>query len=120
MNKEQLRKNVNEWVRLRPIVHRLDARGYPLTPLDDEWWIESVADAGVRISLPRTGHIRVLRYDQICEYTSDRIERGTKYGFLILKVQLSIQGNDVKATPTRPGVAVSPSIPRDPLRISPP
>ncbi len=30
MNKEQLRKNVNDWVRLRPIAYRLQASGHPL------------------------------------------------------------------------------------------
>jgi hypothetical protein len=117
MNKEMLRKNVNDWVRLRPIAHRLQDNGHPLPQLDDEWRIESVTDDGVRIFLPRTGHGRLLAFDQICEYTSDRIERGMKYGFLTLKVQLSIQGNDVNVTPTRPGVPVPPRIPADPIRI---
>lgn len=117
MNKEKLRKNVNDWVRLRPIAHRLQVSGHLLPQLDDAWRIESVADEGVRVFLPRTGHGRLLAFDQICEYTSDRIERGMKYGFLILKVQLSIQGNDVNVAPTRPGVPVPPRIPADPIRI---
>jgi len=118
MNKEQLRKNVNDWVRLRPIAHRLQASGHPLPQLDDEWRIEAVTDDGVRISLPRTGHGRLLGFDHICEYTSDRIERGMKYGFLTLKVQLSIQGHDVHVTPTRPGIPVPPRIPADPIRMA--
>jgi hypothetical protein len=117
MNKDRLRKNVNEWVRLRPIAHRLQADGYPLPQLDDEWRIEAVTDEGARIFLPRTWHVRLLKFDQICEYTSDRTERGMKYGFLTLKVQLSIQGDDVNVTPTRPGVPVSPRIPADPIRL---
>lgn len=94
MNKEQLRKNIYDWVRLRPIAHRLQPNGRPLEQLNDEWRIEAVTDDGVRIFLPRTGHGRLLRFDQICEYTSDRVERGMKYGFLTLKVQLSIQGQE--------------------------
>jgi hypothetical protein len=117
MNKEKLRKNVNDWVRLRPIAHRVQANGHPLPQIDDEWRIEAVTDEGVRISLPRTGHVRLLRFDQICEYTSDRFDGGMKYGFLTLKVQLSIQGNDIDVTPTRPGVTVPPQIPADPIRM---
>ena len=108
VNKEQLRKNVNDRVRLRPIAHRLHASGHPLPQLDDEWRIEAVTDDGLRIFLPRTGHGRLLGFDHICEYTSDRIEWGIKYGFLTLKVQLSIQGHDVRVTPMRPGNPMPP------------
>jgi hypothetical protein len=118
MNKEQLKKNVGDLVRLLPIAHRLDGKGHPLPAIDDEWRIESVTDDGVRLLLPRTGHGRTLRYDHICEYTSDRIERGVKYGFLTLKVQLWIQGDDVNVTPTRSGVPVPPRIPPDPIRLA--
>jgi hypothetical protein len=118
MNKEQLKKNVGDLVRLIPIAHRLDAKGHPLPQIDDEWRIESVTDAGVRLSLARTGHGRTLGFDHICEYTSDRIEQGVRYGFLTLKVQLSIQGNNVNVTPTRPGVPVAPRIPPDPIRLA--
>jgi hypothetical protein len=118
MNKEQLRKNVGHRVRLRPIAHRLDPRGFPLVQIDDEWRIESVADDGVRLFLPRTGHGRLLAFDNVCEYTTDRVERGIHYAFLTLKVQLSIQGNDVNVTPTRPGVPVPTTIPPDPIRLA--
>lgn len=118
MNKQMLRKNVNDWVRLRPIAHRLQGTGHPLPQIDDVWRIESVSDEGVRIALPRTGHGRLLQFDQICEFTSDRMEKGVKYGFLTLKIQLSIQGNDVHVTPTRPGVAAPPRIPADPIKMA--
>jgi hypothetical protein len=118
MNKEQLKKNVGDLVRLLPIANRLDGKGHPLPQIDDEWRIESVADDGVRLFLPRTGHVRTLSYDHICEYTSDRVERGVKYGFLTLKVQLSIQGNNINVVPTRPGVPVAPRVPPDPIRLA--
>jgi hypothetical protein len=118
MNKDQLRRNGGHWVRLRPIAHRLDPRGFPLPQIDDEWKIESVTDDGVRLSLPRTGHGRLLAFDNVCEYTKDRVERGMHYAFLTLKVQLSIQGNDVHVTPTRPGVPVAPTIPTDAIRLA--
>jgi hypothetical protein len=118
MKKDQIKKNVGDFVRLIPIAHRLDARGHPLPQIDDEWRIESVADDGVRISLPRTGHGRTLGFDHIHQYTSDRIHHGVNYGFLTLNVQLSIQGNDVNVTPTRPGEPVPPRIPPDPIRLA--
>jgi hypothetical protein len=105
-------------VRLIPIAHRLDGKGHLLPQIDDQWRIESVTDDGVRIYLPRTGHGRTLGFDHIHQYTSDRIERGVNYAFLTLNVQLSIQGNDVSVTPTRPGEAVPPRIPPDPIRLS--
>lgn len=67
MNKEQLKKNVGDLVRLLPIAHRLNGNGYPLPQIDDEWRIESVAADGVQLFLPRTGHGRTLSYDHICD-----------------------------------------------------
>jgi hypothetical protein len=116
MKKDQIKKSVGHVVRLIPIAHRLDVRGHLLQQIDDEWRIESVADDDVQIFLPRTGHGRTLGFDHIHQYTSDRIHRGVNYGFLTLNVQLSIQGSDVKVTPTRPGEAVPPKIPPDPIR----
>src|SRR5882672_5771554 len=75
------------------------------------WRIEAVTDEGVCIFLPRTGHRRTLGFDHIHQYTSDRIERQVSYGFLTLNVQLSIQGDDVGVTPTRPGKTLPPRIP---------
>src|SRR6202035_4010365 len=86
MNNEQLRKKVGHGVRLRPIANRLDPRGYPLPQIDDEWQIESVTDDGVSLFRPRTGHGRLLAFDNICEYTKDRVERSMQYAFLTLKV----------------------------------
>src|ERR1700719_686203 len=118
MNKEQIKRSVGHFVRLIPIAHRLDARGHRLPQIDDEWRIEAVTDAGVGIALPRTAHGRTLGFDHIHQYTSDRIERGVSYGFLTLNVQLSIRGNDVEVTPTRPGETVPPRIPPDSLRLA--
>ncbi len=118
MNKEQIKKNVGHWVRLIPIAHRLDGRGHPLQQIDDVWRIESVTDEGVRLHLPRTGHCRTLGFDNVHHYTTDRIEHGSTHGFLTLNVQLSIQGNNVHILPTRPGEAVPPRIPPDPIRLT--
>ena len=118
MQKDQLKKCVGHIVRLIPIAHRLDPRGFALPPIDDEWLIESVTDEGVRISLARTGHFRMLGFDHVHGYMSDRVLNGVKHAFLTLNVQLSIQGNDVHVFPTRPGVSVPPRIPPNPIRLA--
>ena len=116
MNKEQIRKSVGHLVRLVPIANRLDPLGYPLPQIDDEWRIDSVTDEGVRLSLARTGHARTLGFDNLHHYSSDRVERGETHGFLVLNVQLTIHGNDIHVTPTRPGEPVAPRIPTSPIR----
>lgn len=86
--------------------------------IDDEWVVEDVNDECVRLSLPRTGHGRTLALDNVHHFSTDRKHAGTTYGFLTLNVQLSIQGNDVRITPTRPGEPVAPRIPADPIRAA--
>jgi hypothetical protein len=97
----------------------LDVRGYPLPQIDDEWRVESVTDDGVRLFLQRTGHDRTLGFDNVHHYSTDRIEQGVPRGFLTLNVQLSIQGNDVHITPTRPGeTTVAPRIQPNRIRLA--
>ena len=80
--------------------------------MDDDWWlIQRVAEDGVTIVDPRTGHVRLLGYDHIQKFTSDGVRNGHGRGFLTLLVQLYIQGNDVRICPTRPGEAVPPTRP---------
>lgn len=118
MNKDQLRKTRGFRVRLVPIAHSLDARGFPLPEIDDEWLVEDVTEDGVRLSLPRTGHVRTLGFDNVHHFSSDRQQGGITYGFYTLNVQLLIQGNDVRITPTRPGESIAPKIPPDPIRVA--
>lgn len=114
MNKEMLKKNVGAHVLLVPAACRLDQHGFEVkASVEDDWWlIESVTDEGVRISDPRTGHVRVLGYDHVYNFTSDQPQGGARRGFLTLKVQIFIQGNEVRILPNaRPGEAVAPKRP---------
>lgn len=114
MNKEMLRKSVGHHVLLVPPAYRLDRRGFVLAPVtDDDWWlVESVSDDGVTIKDPRTGHFRLLGFDHIKDYTTDGVKAGAKRGQLLLKVQVTVQGNDVRITPNaRPGESVPPKTP---------
>lgn len=116
MKKDQLKKIVGFRVRLVPIANRLDDRGLPLPQIDDEWIIEDVTDEGVRLHLPRTGHCRVIGFDNVHQFNTDRKLGSITYGILVLNVQLSISRNEINLTPTRPGEPVTPKIPPDPIR----
>jgi hypothetical protein len=115
MNRQMMKKNVGTHVLLQPAACHLDRNGFRVSVVvDDDWWcIDSVTDDEVRISDPRTGHSRGLGYDHIYNFTSDRPKNGARRGFLTLKVQLFVQGNDVRVVPNvRPGEAVPPVEPK--------
>ncbi len=107
MNKSRLKKNAWTHVRLRPVARRFwGADGPQLPPVDDDWLIQGVEDAGVRISNNHTGHGTVLAWDQIHHYATDP-DRGERSGYLVLNTQVSIGGNRLWCEPTfRPGEAL--------------
>jgi hypothetical protein len=100
MNKDKLRKMQFHRVRLRPIVRTLTARA-DTTPQDDDWIIEEINDLGVRVKNMRTDHSPLLGFDHIHNYTTDsnRDWDGAKHGFLILTVQLYLDGWNVQIEP---------------------
>jgi hypothetical protein len=98
-------------MQLQPVAHRLDDAASLLAPIDDDWLVESVTDDGMRISNPRTGLSTLLGLDHIYSFTSNpgRVEGGLKFGFLMLKVQLTLKRNEVIVRPIpRPGESVPP------------
>jgi hypothetical protein len=106
MNWEAMKKNVGYRVQLQPIAQHLDHRGVELQTIDDDWVIQSVGGETVEISNLRTGHRTNLGKDHIHNFTSnpDRCTEGLKYGFLTLRVQISMQGPALRIRPTlRPG-----------------
>lgn len=113
MNKDMMKKNVFAHVQLQPAACHLDHNGFEVKPtVADDWWlVEDVTDDGVKISDPRTGHVRLLGYDHIQKFTSDGVKNGSKRGFLTLLVQIYVQGNDVRILPTRPGEPLPPKRP---------
>lgn len=114
MNKDMIKRNVGAHVLLVPPACHLDRNGLEIPPgvEDDFWIVESVTDEGVRISDPRTGHARVLAYDHVYNFTSDQAKNGARRGFLTLKVQMYVQGNEVRIVPNvRPGEPVVPKRP---------
>ncbi len=108
MNLEQLKKNVSQRVRLRPIARRFDEHARELATKDDVWVLQSVTDVGIVLSNERTGHQPTLGKDHIYSYASDpgRTTPEMKHGFLTLHVQLFLRGFLAEIEPTpRPGEA---------------
>jgi hypothetical protein len=111
LNREQLQRTVGTRVQLQPVAHRLDDAGNLLHSIDDDWIVESVSNDGIKISNPRTGLFVLLGLDHAYSYTSNpgRVEGGLKFGFLMLKVQLTLKRNEVIVRPIpRPGESVPP------------
>lgn len=113
MNLEQLKKNKGWRVQLIPIASRLDENGRELPPIDDDWIIQEVSNAGFQIFNARTQHHITLGADHIHNFTSnpDRSRGGIQYGFLTLNVQIFLQGNKCWVRPNlRPGALVKPPV----------
>lgn len=111
MNWEQMKKNVGCRVQLVPIACHLDENSRELPQIDDDWIIEEVSAAGVRISSNSCGHVTTLGKDHIHHFTSnpDRSRTGIPHGFLTLNVQVFLQGNRLWVRPSaRPGEPVRP------------
>jgi len=111
MNWDQFKKNLGARYRFEPPAVRLDAVGNDLPAPDDDLWIlQSVSDGVARLESTATPMIVELAKDNIKEFGSDaaRSNRaGIKHGFLLLKVQVFIQGQSLslRGAPA-PGVPV--------------
>lgn len=106
MNKDQFsKKNLYKRVRLRPIAKRLSGKN-ELPQLDDDWIIDLIGDDGVHIRNARIPWVTTLGYDQISKFTSDpnRNAGDIECGFLILHIQIFLEGNSLWVEPLlRPG-----------------
>src|ERR1700730_7574846 len=113
MNLEKLKRNTGWQGQMIPIASRLDDKRRELPPVDDDWIIEEVSNAGVRIFNTRTQHHITLGADHIHNFTSnpDRSHNGIKHGFLTLNVQIFLQGTKSWVRPNAgPGKPVKPQI----------
>jgi hypothetical protein len=121
VNLHQLKKNIGQRVQLEPIACSLDENGRERREADD-WIIQDVSNDTIRISNVRAGHVTLLGKDHIHHFISnpDRSREGPKYGFLVLNVQIFLQGDRLWLRPTsRPGEAVSPQPATDKTRPDP-
>jgi hypothetical protein len=113
MNLGQLKKNIGWRVQLVPTACRLGEDNRELPLIDDDWIIGPIVDARINISNTRTGHTIILGKDHIHNFSTNpaRPLDGNKYGFLILHVQIFLQGRKCWLRPNaRPGDAVKPPI----------
>jgi hypothetical protein len=119
MKRDQLEKNIGWVVKLAPSAIRLDRLGRELPSRDEDWVIVQVTDNEVRIDeATQTGLTTKLGTDAVASFTSDPSRSdpdATRYGLLLLKVQMYIKGNQITFAPClRPGEPVPPR----PQRIS--
>lgn len=103
MNKDQIKKSLGHHVRIRPIANRFDGL-QRLEGIDDDWIISRV-DEHVELTNVRTGHVAALGYDHIFSYVSEpgRNRGEVKYGFLQLRVQVYLRGQQLGIEPLTPG-----------------
>jgi hypothetical protein len=113
MNLAQLKKNVGWRVQLEPPAIHLDGIGRELPSRNEDWIIQNVTEAEVRIdeatALPLT---TTLGSDSVHHFTSNPARSaggGIQYGFLVLAVQMYIQNDKISFRPcARPGERVPP------------
>ena len=93
MNWAQFKKNIGMRVQLEPIACSLDAQGNELPDENDDWIVENISKEGlVSLRNVRTDNVATLGKDHIYDFRSNPA-RGLTYGFLVLKMQVFLQGN---------------------------
>jgi hypothetical protein len=113
MNLALLKRNVGSHVQIEPPAIYLDPLGREVGKASEDWVIQSVTDAEVRLTQPCLSPISfVIGPDAIHGWTGNpnRIPvGGTRYGFLKLLVQVTIQNDTVSLRVCgRPGERVPP------------
>jgi len=113
VNWGQFQKNIGMRVQIEPPACWLEANGHVLPERHDDWLIENIgSNEAVVLRNLTTDHVVELGKDHIYDYRSNpfRSKNGLKHGFLILKVQVFVQGVEAWLRPNaRPGERVAPS-----------
>jgi len=113
MNWERFRKNIGMRVQIEPPECRLDNNAHVLPDRHDDWMIEQFPEKEhVVLRNISTNHFVRLGKDHIYDFRSNptRSENGISFGFLVLKIQVFLQGTKVWVRPNaRPGDRVPPS-----------
>lgn len=110
MNWDQFKKRVGCRYQFQPPACNLDEQGNDLPERDDDWILQSVSPAGVAtLQNVSSQHLAVFGKDHLYDFRSNpgRSTGELEYGFLVLKVQVFIQGSRVTLKPnSRPGEPV--------------
>lgn len=118
MNWAQFKKNgLGMRVQLEPPTWFLDEHSRPVPQAKDDWIVQSFRDPDVVVlEYEATGQIALLGKDHIFDFRSNpaRSSAEAKYGFLVLKMQLFVQGDRLWMRPNgTPGEAVQLGAPVD-------
>jgi hypothetical protein len=97
MNTSQLRKNIGQNFRIRPMPLRVDGEGRLLAPIDDEWRLDGVEDGPARILL-----VNVSTHHCV-ELESDNVQERRSPNFLLLRCQLTLRPRTVEIEPISKG-----------------
>lgn len=115
MNWEKLKTNVGWRVQLAPPAIRLDALGRELPARNEDWLIQEVTDTDLRLDESVVmGLMTRIAKDSIHEFSHNAqrsVPGGLQYGFLTLKLQMTIQNAVITHRPCRPGERVAPPPP---------
>lgn len=120
MNWQHFQKNVGMRVQLEPVAFRLDENGNVLPDENDDWIVQSFGPNKCTLRNIRTQHVAVLGKDHIYDFCSNpaRAQGGVTFGFLVLKVQVFLQGPRWWLRPNgMPGARVNPSNETDQVRL---
>jgi hypothetical protein len=98
-DEEILRKMAGKKFRIYPVP--LETTGNGRKQRDDLWFIKNIADDLIEIFNPSTGLSKIINIDQVKEYRTDSILGND--GFLLLRAQLTIDGNEVLVEPMKFG-----------------
>jgi hypothetical protein len=97
MHKTYLAKNIGKWVKIRPIMKRIDPTRGELTPIDYPWLIQDVTDFDeIVLRCDGAGHTAKFGLDHIKEFRTDP---GGSGGFLMLKSQFISRGATLDIEP---------------------
>jgi hypothetical protein len=111
MNLEQLKKNVGFRMKLVPPAQHLDNLNDPKPVVDEDWIVEAVTDEFISLKSVGLSHVALLGKDHVKNFATDpnRATDGLDHGFLILLVQVFINGTKLWTIPTpMPGMPVPP------------
>ena len=107
MNWDQFKKSIGGRFQFEPPACRLDEQGNDLPEINDDWILLLTSPENVAtLQNERTQHVAELGKDVIYDFRSNpsRSKGKIKYGFLVLKVQIFLQGSNLSLRPnSRPG-----------------
>ena len=116
MKWNHFQRNIGTIVQIEPPAQCLDAQNHILPERNDDWCIEKIdknktASEAVELHNLFTNHLVKLGKDHIYDFRSDpnrNSDSGVVYGFLSLKIQIFLQGDQYFIRPnSRPGERVN-------------